>query len=297
MRSIKKQTGVSLIELMIVGVLMLAIGLSMVKIMMTANKTSAHTNGVSQAQETARLTTTLLYQQIRKAGFSADLQAERIQPFSNICTDNTIIPPDDNAHCSFNSEDTNDRIAIRRTFNDDSAYPWEAEDCTGIDLKGTAGLTSGESVLVDVYWVESAIIANGNSHEKSEDQSDSYDDVLKCVTYNDDTGKILNFPQTLASGIEGLQALYAESDVTPGKTGIYFGDIYNYRSLDTSIDMNSVYAVRIAVLTRAFSNFNMVKANRSYILFDAKPYSFTNDQIPRQIQITTVALKNYTHKP
>jgi Tfp pilus assembly protein PilW len=297
MRSIKRQKGVNLIELMIVGFLMVLVSFFMMKIMTTANQTAAHTDGIAQAQETARLATYFLYKGIRRSGYSRESQMVRLEPpLSAPCNAASSTPPQQNGDCSFDSPDpaVNDRIAIRRTFNDsnvDAALdPVDYHDCTGVDLRGTAGLIPEESVLVDVYWVErdSATAAN-NITQSDLSGPDDYNDVLKCVTYREDTHTILNPAQTIASGIEGLQVLYA---VVPSNIS---GQAQNYRSLGTfgPSDMEMVHAIRISILTRAFSNFNLEPATRSYILLDAQPYTFQNDRVPRQIMTTTIALNNF----
>lgn len=300
MRSIKKQKGVNLVELMIVGLLMVMVSFFMMKIMTNANQTAAHTDGISQAQETARLATYFLYKGIRRSGYSRESQMVRLTPpFAEPCTAASSAPPDDNGNCSFDSptSDMNDRIAVRRTYNDSNTNPAldpiDYHDCTGVDLRGTPGLIAEKTVLVDVYWVERDSSTAANNISKTQSSGpDDYNDVLKCVTYHEyteNTGRALNPEQTIASGIEGLQVLYA---VVPSDQS---GEAVNYQSLSslTSDDMDRIYAIRISILTRAFSNFNLEPATRSYILLDATPYTFENDRIPRQIMTTTISLNNF----
>jgi len=278
MISIKQQKGVNLIELMIVGFLMVLIGFFMIKIMTSSNESASRSDGIAQAQETARLIISWLYNDIRRAGYSTNLQEPRIQPFSDICTAASGTPPANNGNCSFESIDpsvNNDRVAIRRIYSAAIIDRGDHLDCTGVDLRGTAGLELDASVLVDVYWVERD---NGND-------GDDYDDVLRCVTYNEDTGFALNPAQTIASGVEGLQVLYAE---TNGGSGT----VTTYVPGDQITSMDDVHAVRISILTRAFSDFALTTATRSYILLDADDYTFT-DRVPRQIQTTTISLNNY----
>lgn len=277
---IRTQRGFNLIELMIVGLLTILSGYFMIQIMMNSNQSASSSDGVSQAQETARLALSWLHQDIRRAGFSANLQEPRTQPFADLCT-NGNAPPNDMGNCTFESnvpgDTSNDRIAIRRTFSPASNDPRDSTDCSGADLTGLAGLVPEESILTDVYWVE--------AHMTNTGYDDPYDDVLKCTTYNDDTSQAIR-TAALASGIEGMQVMYASSSAG-------FGSVTHYQPASSSLDMENVYAVRISVLARSFSVSALDESTRSYILLDAMPYTF-EDKTPRQILTTTIALKNYS---
>ena len=283
MNSLHKQRGINLIELMIVGFLMILIGFFMFRIMISANQSSSQSDGIAQAQETARLTMSWLRQDVRRAGLTPDLLASRIQPFSDLCTDN-VYPPADNADCTFESTNPlqNDRIAVQRVFSTISSDTRDATDCTGVNLDGTPGLESDKTILIDVYWVERNrdSISSLNSND-----GDNFDDALRCVTYNEGTGQILSPAQTIASGIDGLQALYAESAVG-------LGTVTRYVPADQIGEMENVYAIRISILARAFSDFALTQSVRSYLLLDADPYTF-DDRIPRQILTTTIAPNNF----
>lgn len=288
MNSLKKQAGINLIELMIVGFLMVLVGFFVIKIMTSSNEAASRSEGVAQAQETARLTMEWLFESTARAGYPASSNISgsqtRIQPFADLCT-GSATPPEPGGNCTFESNDpnVNDRIAVMRTYaalgDSDDARDWV--DCTGVDLNGV-GLTSQDTILVDVYWVERN---NGTD-------GDDYDDVLRCVTYNNETGTVLNPPQTIASGVEGLQVLYGIDGLSPfppDATPV----ISSYISADLIVDdqWNLVYAARVAILARGFSDHSLTQATRSYILLDANPYTF-NDRVPRQIISSTIFLKN-----
>ena len=283
MISLRKQQGVNLVELMVVGFLMVLIGYFMIQIMHSSNESSSRSDGIAQAHETARLALAWLHQDLKRAGFSADLQEPRTQPFADICTGANNVPPNLNGNCTFESTlaSDNDRLAILRTFSTDSDDPKDSMDCTGADLTGTIGLIPEESILADVYWVD-----RDRDSTSGTSDGDDFDDVLRCATYNHATGVALN-SATLASGVEGLQAIYAESDAG-------FGTASAYVSADR-VDMNNVYAIRVSILSRSFSDFALDQVARSYILLDASPYTFT-DRVPRQILTTTTALKNYSEQ-
>lgn len=273
-----RQRGITLVELMIAGLLGLLISYFAMTIMMTSNRTAARADGQSQAQETGRFVMTWLATEVRRAGYvSAVGTSSRINPIAALCDVANNAPPDENGDCTFNSDNADsDRIAIRRIYSSTSANNRDALDCTGVDLSVAAGLVSDSSVLVDVYWVERD---SGNG-------GDAYDDILRCATYNEETGMTVAPSQVLASGIEGMQALYAESPTINGQ------DVNRFVSADQITSLSAVMAVRIAILTRSFGDDAANSGQRSYVLLDAAPYTF-DDRISRQILTTTIALKQY----
>ncbi|MDP2608000.1 MULTISPECIES: PilW family protein [unclassified Oceanobacter] len=272
-----KQHGMTLIELMIAGIISIIIGLAVMQLMVGSNRASNRIDGMSQVQESARFTLTWLSKQVRHGGFNPDLFGEAIQPVADLCSDATLIPPAANADCNWESTDqAGDRLAIRRTFEDSTANTWDQTTCSGVDLAG-AGVASG-SVIVDVYWV--ALDTSGGT-------DDEYDDVLRCASYlENDAGSdtiLGDGVQTIASGIESFQVLY--TDPGAGNT-----NASRYVSADLAT-LADVTAVRIAILTKAFSDAARVDGTRSYLVLDADPITRT-DNIPRQILETTVFFPN-----
>lgn len=266
----------TLIELMIAGVLGLVISYFVMNIMISSNRVAASSDGIAQAQESGRFIMSWLREEVRRAGYAPVLStATSVIPFvaNTECT-TTSLPPADGADCSFDSNSSNDRIAIRWTYNPDSAVDRDQQDCTGTSISFTE-----DTNLIDVYWVETDTGTGG----------DSYDDVLRCVTYNDDTGVIISpQAQTIASGILGMQVLYGET-VSPLSTGET--NVTRYINGSNVTNWSNIQAVRLSILTRSFSTTTADNATRSYILLDADAYTFT-DRDSYYIQTTTIALHN-----
>ena len=280
MNTLHKQQGMTLIELMIAGVLSLTIAYFIMNIMVTSSRTAVQSEGLAQAQENGRFTLSWLETNIRKAGYLPGTSQERIQPFADLCADVLPRPPASGADCTFESNTESDRIAVRRTFVTSSTLASDYSDCTGVDLRGT--VNDGD-VLVDVYWTE--LNYDPGSGVATDDD---YNDVLRCVTYYNNNP--VSPAQVIASGIESLQVLYGSR---PSADPQNRNNVNRYTSLAdiAPVDWDSVRSVRIAVLTRSFSNTTTAQDTRSYIVLDADPLTFT-DRIARHIQSTTIYLPN-----
>lgn len=289
MMRLQQQRGITLIELMVAGVLGVIITYFIFNIMITSTRTATQADGLAQAQENGRFVTSWLHGEIRRAGYTPDFTDPRIQPFANTCASGAPIPPANNGHCSFNSNNADsDRIAIRRTYTT-ATTPRDRQDCTGVDLSSTPPPSppppsppppppSDGDVLVDVYWVEPDTSAD----------PDNFSDVLRCVTYLEITGIRVAPAQVIANGVQGFQVLYGESTtpITNNRT-----NVTRYVNADEVTNWNNVYAARISVLTRSFLPTGLDQATRSYVLLDANPYTF-DDRIARHIQGTTIYLPN-----
>lgn len=298
--SIHKQKGINLIELMIASVLSIMISFFIIRIMTTTNQTSSRSEGIAQAQETSRFILSWLNSETKRAGFQSittDPNSSSLNPaLANLCGVANTTPPANGGNCTLETTDAaGDRLALRRTFSTTSPDPRDATDCTGVDLTGMAGLTNNVSVLTDVYWVE--LDDTPPDTEEEVLNGSGYNDVLRCVTY-DENGIVISPAQTLASGIEGMQILYAKGQKA-NINGLYVADDYGaleYQSADMLADfvsgaLEDIIAVRIAILTRSFSTTSLDPATRSYILLDGDSYTF-DDRVARQILSTTISLKN-----
>ncbi len=284
--SLKQQKGINLIELMIASVLSIMILYFMMAITTSSDTIFYQSEGVAQTQETGRFAISWLENTARRGGYASNLtimdtQSGTVPPLADVCPAAMALPPAANSNCTFDTtENSGDRLAIVRMYSSSSDDPNDATDCTGVALEGLAGLISDETTLTDVYWID------GNYDTSNSD--DSYDDTLKCVTYNNTDNTVLNPAQTLASGIEGMQLLYAfdldGDELTPGITP--------YIPATAGVSMGQARAVRISLLTRSFSDHTSDQKQRSYVLLDALPYTF-DDRATRQIMTTTVAFPNY----
>ncbi len=272
-----KQQGMTLIELMIAGVISIIIGLVVMQLMIGSNRASNRIDGMAQAQENARFTLTWLAKQVRHAGFNPELFGAAIQPVADLCTGAGVVPPANDAACTWEATDqAGDRLAIRRKFRDTTDNTWDQFTCSGVDLAGLPGVDD-ESVIIDVYWV--ALNTSGGT-------DDEYDDVLRCASYLENSGAdtiLSGGVQTIASGIESFQVLYA--DPGAGST-----NATRYVPADQAT-ITDVTTIRIAILARAFSDAARVQGKRSYIVLDANPITL-EDNTPRQILETTVFFPN-----
>ncbi|MCD8523289.1 MAG: PilW family protein [Saccharospirillaceae bacterium] len=284
---LKKQRGMTLIELMIAAVLGMVVTYFVMNIMISSSRNAMQSDGLAQAQENGRFVLSWLHTETRRAGYIPGITDQRIQPFADLCVAELPLPPANDADCTFEANDrASDRLAIQRTFTLIGSAR-DTMDCTGVDL---TGVRAEGDILTDVYWVERNFVSPDTAND------DAYDDVLRCVTYFD--GIPVANAQVIANGVEGLQVLYG---IRPAEDPDRRTNVSRYVALNDilPVDWDSVRAVRIAVLTRSFSDNTLNRDTRSYILLDSNPasldprHTFTfNDQIARHIQTTTVYLPN-----
>lgn len=277
-RGLKQQSGLTLIELMIAGLLSVIIAYFVGNVVISSNSSAATNSGSSEAQESARFISSWLQEEIRRAGYSPSVDATVLPSFAAICADPAIVPPAANADCSYDStmgDAINDRIAIQWVFDPDTTAARDLLTCTGA-AHGLASQTS----IVDVYWIESGNDNNG------------YDNELRCVTYNDDTGLAIGNAQSIATGIIGFQVLYGESDgPSPVLGSEELKNVNRYVNATAVNDWNNVLSVRFSILTRSFSETPNNPDRRSFVLLDGEPYTF-DDQIARYPLTITVDLPN-----
>lgn len=280
----RKQSGMTLIELMIAGVLSLIIAYFVSNIVISSNKAAFNSEGSSDAQESARFITTWLQEEIRRAGYSASATGISQPPLAPACAPPFSSPPNIPAACSYDSSqgtDPNDRIAVRWVYGESSPANRDRVTCSGTNM----GVSEGD-VITDVYWIEV-----GN-------QDDGFDDQLWCITYL--SGNPVGGRQAIATGIVGLQVLYGISDgpdVDPDLSD--FKNVSRYvtaQQLGTDEDSwNNVLAVKLAVLTRSFGEGSVDQAERAFVLLDGEPYEF-DDNVTRYPLSLTIDLPNKTWK-
>ncbi len=273
-----KQSGMTLIELMLAATLSLIIVFFITNILISSSRTALQSEGLAQAQENGRFILSWLQGNARSAGlpYPNNETQERIQPFADRCG-GVILPPADNADCSFDSDNSNvsDRLAVQRTFIKDTL----GNDSTKRDCSGTEITTIADGqIITDVYWVTT----NAND-------SSGYSNQLMCVTYHNN--KKVSGEQSIANGIDGMQILYGVKSSADNEHRSNVNRFVSLNDLGVNIDWSSIGAVRIAILTRSFNEQATNQNQRSYILLDAAPISF-NDSVSRHIQSTTVFLPN-----
>lgn len=286
MKQLKHQQGMTIVELMVAGLLSVLAVIFVTNILLTSNRTALQSEGLSQAQENGRFILTWLQGNLRRAGYPYPKEGtqERIQPFASPCVAVTPLPPAQNADCTLNTGNgVTDRIAVRRTYvsNVSLGSAEDRQDCAGAAI---TGITDGE-ILVDVYWVENNFTSGGGVSS-----TQGYNNVLRCATYRESNHSVLNSAQVIASGINSMRALYGSSSIANSEQRTSITRYSRLGDLGT-IDWATVRAVRISVLTHAFSDASLEKKPRDYIILDAAPLTY-DDRTARSIQSTTIFLPN-----
>jgi len=260
-----RQAGLTLVELMISVSLGLIISLFITNIMISSARTATTSEGITQAQETGRLTMSWLDNYLSKAGYNSNyLSSESVSffPLAKACTGSDA-PPNNNAHCSFDSDvntSGGDRIAIRRKAGGLNPADTDLKTCTDENLP--ASMINKQDEVIDVFWV---------SNEQ-----------LFCVSYNEDGTKI-GSAQSIANGVESLQFLVG--------VGNSEGNVERFISLSKVNNWNEVVAIRVAILTTEFGSNSIDLDDRTYGLLDSTPISH-RDTVSRYIQNGTIWFPN-----
>lgn len=271
--NIKQQSGMTLIELMLAGVLGIVASYFIMNIMVASAKTSKLSEGIAQAQETGRLVMSWIKDSIVDAGYSSNyLQDINIPPILSLCNGNPA-PPANNGNCTFDTDSNangGDRLAIQRTAGGLTPSNRDIQTCTGEAL--AASIVNNQAKISDVYW----IMPNTGDSDSSNDYQ------LWCVTY-DENGVKQGTAQSIASGIESMQILIGETDNSG--TNLHFVSPANVA------DWTKVIGVRIALLAREFGDNTLTSDTRSYGLLNSDPVTNT-DQIARYVQNGTIWFPN-----
>lgn len=270
LHNVSKQRGMSLIELMIASFLGLLITIVAMEVLITANRSSLATDGVSQMQESGRFALSFLASQVRETGLNMPNSPNEIIPFvTDSCNADTCISNTDDA-------DAGDRLAIR----------WSPPDGRNTDCTGAA--TPAGAQVANVFWVE----------------EDNGINSLYCQGYLVNAGNALaqNSPaQAIVNGIEAMQVLYGVGR-NPNTVGYdndrRYHDVAQYVNADDVVgsEWDRIYAIRIFLLARSLdgteTDGTLSNADRSYFLADARPYERADSSISRQVFSTTIALSN-----
>lgn len=279
-----KQQGFTLVELMITLVLSLMITYAIAQVLISSNRTSVTSDGMSQSQETGRFVMSYLANNIREAGLDS-ISGSGVSTNAFIsCTDFPALldyKTTGNHQCSFetatggtqanikNLANTGDRLALAMV----ASSPNNIQDCTG-----AGGYADGD-IILNVFWVA----PDGNGMNS-----------LFCRGHKFDGTAITdsNNQQAIANGVEAMHVLYGYADDPLG--------VSNQRNVSRYINANAVpaggwdrvYAVKIAILTRSITEVTNERALRRYILLDAAPYLMT-DSVSRQVFNSSFAINNF----
>jgi type IV pilus assembly protein PilW len=301
MNTHNKQKGFTLVEIMIALVLSLLVTYGIAQVLITTNQSSSSSDGVSQAQETARFVMSFFGRQVRTAGTNS-IDNDAITTVAAVgCNGGNLLAE---RACSMESNagatEANITTAPGVTSGDrfaivsippavDFQYPTPPgtpaipafnrnnTDCTGAT---PTGFTNNSRIL-NVFWVERDPATNTNS--------------LFCQGYLFDGTNVDTTPtsgtagrQVIANGVEAMHVLYGEAD-TPSTDGTR--NVSMYVTADQVADWNNVYAIKIAVMTRSISDITNIVTTKQYVMLDSGLYSF-NDAVNRQVFSSTFSINN-----
>ncbi|MFT4907399.1 MAG: type IV pilus assembly protein PilW [Oleispira sp.] len=295
--SLSSFKGFTLIELMITLVLSLMITYAIAQVLISSNRSSVTTDGMSQSQETGRFVMSYLANQVRQAGLDSLTDDNRTTSALINCSDPafaglvSVARPGVAANevaCTNDSAlgDTQATINDAGTHGDRLAIAWIPplpaggetliQDCTG-----TGGYVE-DDIILNVFWVE----PDGNGMNS-----------LMCQghTFNGTAITRSNPVQAIANGVESMNILYGEGiDPLPSSgernVGKYVSAAASAAGGVTNWDR--VYAIKVSILTRSITDVTNSTDLRRYVLLDAAPYLMT-DAISRQVFTSTFVISNY----
>jgi type IV pilus assembly protein PilW len=284
----QKQQGFTLIELMITLVLSLLVTYGIAQVLISSNRSATTSDGVSQAQETARFVMSFLGNHIRDSGLDSiddDDVNTRAVIGCDIAALNAI------GACAFenNIGATEANISITAAdvaaggsvalSGDRLALAWippagVTTDCTGTTIAGFAA----NMVIVNVFWVSFDPAANSNS--------------LICQGNLFDGNNVIasSVPQAIANGVEAFQVLYGEA--TSALPIDRERNVSHYVNANEVTDWERVFAVKIAIMTRSINDVTNLISRKQYTMLDAGLYNL-NDAVNYQVFTSTFAISNF----
>jgi type IV pilus assembly protein PilW len=294
----------TLIELMITLVLSLMITYAIAQVLISSNRTSVTSDGMSQSQETGRFVMSYLANNIRGAGLNstsnksstsaAFVSCPADPATSNLAENNACI--EENGGGEDQDSITNagihgDRLALSRIAPNGNLV-----DCTGstghrpIGAPTTTSLTpyAIDDLILSTFWVE------------FDDTSNLSSLMCKGFLFNGVDVVGSSPAQAIANGVEAIHLLYGEALTALPPSGERNVNRYVSAAVDPAAplvasevqDWNRVYAVKASVLTRSLTDVTNSNTLRRYILANAAPYDMT-DSVSRQVFTSTFVINNY----
>ena len=303
--------GFTLVELMITLVLSLMITYAIAQVLISSNRTSVTSDGMSQSQETGRFVMSYLAQQVRQAGTPSITNLSATTSAFMNCTDfpdldNDVNDREDNvcitegfgAGAGGETQANIETVGI--THGDRLSIAWippadSLADCSGstghrpINAATTIPLTDyvADDIILNTFWVEFDDTSGMNS--------------LMCQGFLfDGTNVIGSSPaQAIANGVEAMQILYGQGTTVRNSGNDRNVNHYVPAAVNpTAIvearevrDWSQVYAVKISIMTRSITEVTNSDTLRTYVLADAAPYLMT-DAVSRQVFTTTFTINN-----
>lgn len=305
-----KAHGFSLIELMITLVLSLTITYAIAQVLISSNRTSVTSDGVSQSQETGRFVMSFLARYIRQAGLDSLTNNAINTPAFIDCTNFPALVAVQGCIIESNTNNTatvadteltindagmhGDRLAISWVppvpldaagEPDPTLFATNVRDCTGRN-----GYANGDTIL-NVFWVQ----PDANNPVPLPNPPDPNNPainnlVCQAFKFNGGVASDASGVTAIANGVEAMHVLYGEATAPLPVSNER--NVNRYVTATDVADWSRVYAVRIAVLTRSLIATTNITMTRNFVLLDSQPYVMT-DAVSRQVFSSTFAINNY----
>jgi type IV pilus assembly protein PilW len=299
--------GFTLVELMITLVLSLMITYGIAQVLISSNRTSVTSDGMSQSQETGRFVMSYLANQVRQAGLDSITNDSRTTPAFMNCTDFPALNNADAGNVCIiegvgigaGGETETTIVKPDITHGDRLSIAWVPPAGSLADCSGSTGhqpLTAPadpitpyavDDIILNTFWVEFDATSGMNS--------------LMCQGFLfDGTDVIAGSPkQAIANGVEAMQILYGQGTTVRNAAGDRNINQYVPAAIDPAAivearevrDWSQVYAVKISIMTRSLTEVTNSDTLRTYVMADAAPYKMT-DAVSRQVFTTTFTINN-----
>jgi type IV pilus assembly protein PilW len=257
-----KQTGLSLVELMIAMALGLILMLGVVQIFISSKQTYTVVTSQSETQENARVLKHFLGRGLRHAGYWGDATEFMAFPNAGVFDDNEAVFATNNDASEADVVDGTDTITVRFNGTADG------------QLRGCTGMTPNQNqIIVDRYY----LAPPGANTQVPSLMCDSELQNMSGTTVSAPA------PQPLIIGIENLQIEFGIGTVN---------SITQYVSADDVTDWRNVRSVRYAILATSNQNSGGQENTNTYTLIDGETVTASGDRRMRQVQRNTVYLRN-----
>jgi type IV pilus assembly protein PilW len=287
--------GFTLIELMITVILSLLITYAIAQVLISSNRTSVTSDGMSQSQETGRFVMSFLGKHIREAGLDSTTDTSRSTgafiscgEFPNLADDFACIEEngggeDQDAIQNFGIH--GDRLAIARVTPEGSLV-----DCTGATGYNPTGTVNVVPYAKDDYIINTFWVHNDGVRNNLMCQGFLFDPLTSDVDGSSSA-------QAIANGVEAMQLLYGEANAALSSDG---RNVSRYLPAPVNPALpianevqnwSRTYAVKVSIMTRSLTAVTNSAILRRYVLGNAAPYDMT-DAVSRQVFTTTFVINN-----
>jgi len=279
----QKQTGFTLIEIMIAGLIGAFVITGLINLFITVNRTIILSDAMGRNQDSGRFAIEYMTEYVRQAGYSEDETQNLASVFITSGNGASAIncaagsTTQQNGACAENNPDDPDILGdvLSIPFSVGGDAEDETRACTGTVVGGT---TNGPQNLASVFWV---------SGEESTIRE------LRCRIYNRDTDDWLDNPVSIINNVEKFEFQIGVAMETDDR------NTAKYVSVDTLINdatltVENIRSIRIALLTTSQDTLddnlvNTTVRERQYNLLDSPTYSRTDGNL-RNIFANTVEL-------